>query len=157
MKGKILIVLLAICFAIPSFAQKKAHSGKDHDTKRQEMLELKLDFLASEIDLKEDQKKQFVELYSQMEMERRAVFKKIKASEKSIKENKDASEADYDKANKEITAAKAEMAQIEKQYDEKFATFLTKKQMFKLKEAENAFTQRMKDCRDKKKQERSKR
>lgn len=156
MKGKLILLMIVTLLALPGFGQKKASHDKDKAEWRKEMLDLKLDFLANEINLRDDQKKQFVELYSQMETERRAIFKKIKTAEKSIKDNKDASESDYDKASKEISAAKAEMAQVEKQYDEKFATFLTKKQMYKLKEAEGKFTQKMQDCRDKKKHEKKK-
>lgn len=150
MKGKILLLLFTLLFALPSFSQKN-HSDKDKAQRHKEMMEFKLDFLADEIDLKEDQKKQFNELYMQMDKERRAIFKKIKTAEKSISGNKDASEADYDRAMKEISAAKTEMAQVEKKYDEKFATILSKKQMFKLKEAENKFMEKMKSCKDKKK------
>ena len=154
MKLKLFILIAAIVFAIPSFAQK--HGNKDHEAKKKEMLEFKLKFLSEQMELKEEQKKQFYEVYSQMESERRAIYKKIRNAEKSIKNNKDASEADYDKASKEITEAKAEMAQIEKKYDDKLATFLSKKQLYKLKEAETTFTEKMRSCRDKKKSEKKK-
>ena len=155
MKGKLLLLALALLFALPSFAQKSRSQG-NNDQRRKEFLEIKLDFLAKEIDLKEDQKKQFYDLYSQMETERRAIFKKIKTAEKSIKDNKNASEADYEKATKEIADARAEMSQVDKKYDERFATFLSKKQLFKLKEAENKFMEKARECRDKKKGERRK-
>lgn len=152
MKGKTILILLAIIFALPSFAQNQ-RSKSDHESKRKEMMEFKLKFLADEMDLNDSQRKQFNEVYSQMETERRAVFKKIKDAEKIIKGNKNASEADYDKATKDISAAKAQMAQIEKTYDEKFSKFLTKKQIFKMKEAEDKFKETVRKCRDKKKNE----
>lgn len=145
MKGKILVLLIALVFALPSFAQKNGDKAKGKEQQRKEMMEFKLNFLSEEIGLKENQKKQFDELYTQMEAERRAIFKKIKKAEKSISENKNASEADYEKANQEITDARAEMAKIEKKYDEKFATFLTKKQMYQLHQAEEKFMQRLRD------------
>lgn len=150
MKTRLLFITVLILCMLPSYAQKHRNGANDKE-KRKEFMEFKLDFLSKELDLKEDQKKQFYEVYTQMESERRAVFKKIKQAEKSVRENKDASDADYEKASKEITAAKNEMMQLEKQYDEKFATFLSKKQMFKLKEAESAFNQRMQECKEKKK------
>ena len=90
-----------------------------------------------------------------MEVERRAIYKKIKKAEKSVAD-KDASEAAYEKASKEIQAARAEMVQIEQQYDEKFASFLSKKQMFKLREAEGKFMQKMQDCKEKRKSKKRK-
>lgn len=150
MKGRILILLMAVVFALPSFSQaKKKHN--DRDSRRQEMLEMKMNFIADEMQLNDAQKKQFFEVYAQMENERRAVFKKIKKAEKTIADNKDASEADYDRASREIAAARAEMTTIEQQYDDKFATFLTKKQIYLMKTAENKFLDKMKSARDKKK------
>lgn len=148
MKYRFLLLILAVLFALPSFA----HGGGDkgNDSNKKEMAEFKLKFLADELDLKEDQKKEFEEVYTQMVSERRAVFKRIKKAEKSISENKNATEADYERANKEINDAKNEMSLIEKKYDEKFATFLSKKQIYKLKEAENKFKDIVRECRDKK-------
>lgn len=152
MKQKILFLTLALLFAIPSFAQKK-HDGKSKEQRRKEMLEFKLQFLASEIDLQQDQKKEFNEVYTQMEQERRGAFKKMKHAEKSIRENPNASEAEYEKASEEIAAAKAEMLRIEQKYDEKLSTFLSKKQMYKLKEAELKFTETARKMRDDKKKQ----
>lgn len=151
MKKTILLFIFASLLAFPSFAQK--HSSPDKEGRQKEFMEFKLKFLAEEIDLKEDQKKEFNEVYTQMETERRSIYKKIKAAEKKISDNKNASEADYEKAATDISNAKAEMTQIEKKYDEKFSTFLTKKQMYKLKEAECKFMERMRECREKKKNE----
>ena len=152
MNGKILLILLTILFALPSFSQNSKTTA-DHESRRKEMMEFKLKFLADEMGLNDSQKKQFNELYIQMENERRTAHKKMKAAEKIIKVNKNASEADYDKASKDIAAAKAQMAQIEKNYDDKFSKFLTKKQLFKLREAEDKFKETVRKCRDKKKSE----
>ena len=146
MKFKHLIILLAIIFALPSFAQ----TPSNQENKRKEMMEFKLKFLGDEIQLNDSQRKQFDEVYTQMEMERRSIFKKIKAAEKLINENKNATEADYDRATKEISNAKSQMDQIEKKYAAKFSQFLSKKQIYKLKEAENKFNDTMRKCGNKK-------
>ena len=150
MKRNIILLLLLTILVLPGLAQEK---DKNKHQKHQEILEMKLEYLASEIELKPEQKKQFNELYSKMETERWAVLKKLKKAEKSINDNQTASEADYDKATKEINAAKAEMANIAAQYNKKFSTFLSKKQMFKLAEAEKKFYDKMKGCRNKKRAE----
>lgn len=150
MNRNFLLILFTIFLALPSFAQKEKGG---HDSKRKEMLEIKMKFLSDEMGLNEEQSKLFYETYPQMERERRAVFKKIKEAEKSISDKKDASEADYDKASKEIADGRAQMMQIEQKYDEKFSTFLSKKQLFKMKEAEEKFQEKARLCRDKKKSE----
>lgn len=149
MNRKLLLLFVLAILAVPTFAQKH-HGDKNKEDRKKEFLEIKLKFLADEIDLKEDQKKQFEELYSQMEAERRQTFKKIKGIEKKMSEKRDASEADYESAVEDLQKAKDEMTVIEKKYDEKFANFLSKKQLFKLHEAEQKFMERARNCRDKK-------
>lgn len=151
MNKYLLFTFAFLLFFIPGYAR----DGKDKvsEAKKKEMLEFKINFIADAIDLKDNQRKQFEEVYTQMETERRAAFRKMKDAERKIAGNKNATEADYDKANKEISAAKTQMAEIEKKYEQKFSTFLTKKQMFKMKEAEEQYMQRMRDCRNQKKGE----
>lgn len=149
MKGRLLLLLLTLFIALPSFAQKQ---NSNHESKRQQMLDIKLKFLGDEIEIDDSKRKQFNDLYTQMETERRAAYKKIKAAEKIIKETKNASEADYDRATKEISNAKNQLTQIEQTYTEKFSKFLSKKQLYKLKEAEDKFKDIVRKCRDKKKQ-----
>lgn len=153
MKKNLMLLLLVLLVSLPAAAQKKHDRNKDHEAKKQEMLAFKLDFITSEMDLKADQKKKFEEVYTRMENERRSILKKIKKAEKSISDNKEATEADYERAAKEISSARNEMVQIESKYDEEFATFLSGKQLYKMKEAENQFMLKMQSCRDKKKKE----
>ena len=146
MKRNILVALLAFIFIFPALAQK---DNKGKPTK-EEMRKFKLEFLAEQMELADNQKAKFNEIYTQMENERWAVFKKMKEAEKRIKDSKNASESDYEKASKEINQARQQMSVIESNYDKKFEAFLSKKQIFKMKEAENAFMERMKKSRDKK-------
>ena len=142
--------MMTMAFVLPSMAQKKG-ADKDCDSRRKEMMEIKIDFLAKEIDLSTEQKAQFTPLYTQMENERWALLKRIKAAKKSLSGNKNASDADYEKATKEINAAKTQMGQVEAKYEKKFAAFLSKKQLYKLKEAEADYYRKCSEARDKKK------
>ena len=144
----LLIVFLALVAVVPSFAQKEK---KDRETMRKELMEFKLKYLAQEIDLKEDQQKQFFELYTQMSDERGKIFKETKALEKKLTKNPDASDTEYEAVSKAITAAKEKDAALEKKYDEQFAKFLTQKQIFKMKAAEEKFREKMNEMRHKRK------
>lgn len=147
MNKKLLLLFFIALISIPAFAQ---NSKDDREARKKELTEFKLKYLADEMDLSEDQRKTFNEVYTQMDNERRAIFKKIKEAEKSVAD-KDASEEDYEKASKEISEARDKMVEIDRKYDEKFSTFLTKKQIYKMKEAEESFKEKMRKCRDKKK------
>ena len=108
------------------------------------------------MELKEDQQKKFFDLYNQMTDEKVKVFKETKALEKKLADSANASEAEYDAVSKAITAAKEKDAEIEKRYDEKFKQFLTSKQLFKMKGAEEKFRQKMHEMRHAKKTGRKK-
>lgn len=129
-------------------AQPKSDAEKEKMWK--EMQEFKMKFLAQEIDLKEDQKKEFFELYDEMSSKRAQCYKNARDLERKLKKNKDASEQEYQDATEAMKKAAAESAEIEKVYDEKFSTFLTPKQIYKLKEAEQEFRKKMEEMKHKK-------
>lgn len=144
MKKFTLLLLLILAAVIPVLAQ---HKGKNHAAMRKEVQEFKLKFLAQEMELKEDQQKKFFDLYNRMTDEKIKVFKETKALEKKLSDTANASDAEYDEVSKAITAAKEKDAEIDKRYDEKFRQFLTPKQIFKMKAAEEKFRDKMHEMR----------
>lgn len=147
MKKLSLFLLLILTLCIPAAAQ---HKGKDREVMRKEIHEFKLKFLAQEMDLKEDQQKKFFDLYNQMTEEKVKLFKETKALERKLSDAANVSDAEYEKVSKSITAAKEKDAEIDKRYDEKFAQFLTPRQIYKMKEAEVKFRDKMNEMRHKK-------
>lgn len=146
-KKIILILLLALCGIVAADAQR--HEGRNHDKMMKELQEFKLKFLAQEMDLQDDQKEKFVELYNEMSEKRIACMKEAWKLRRQVKHDKDATEADYEAAAEAMKKAKAEDSEIEKSYDDKFAQFLTSKQMFKMKAAEEEFRKKMEEMRSK--------
>lgn len=145
----LLIVACVILGSASAFAQKQE---RDRENFLKELQEFKLKFLAQEMELREDQKKSFNELYTQMTEERKKTFDEAFALKKKLRKNKDATEADYEAAAKAMTQAKERDAAIEKKYDEKFATFLSSKQIYQMKQAEEKFRQKMEKMRKEKKE-----
>lgn len=148
-KHLLLIIFLVIGCVAPVSAQK--HDKHDRDKMMKELREYKIKFLAQEMDLEGDQKARFAELYNEMSEKRMDCMREAWRMERDLKKNKDASEAEYQAVTDAMTKAKAQDAAIEKTYDEKFAKFLSQKQIFKMKEAENEFRKKMSEMRHKKK------
>lgn len=144
MKKLTLLLLLIFAAVIPMSAQNKS---KDRQAMRKEIHEFKLKFLAQEMDLREDQQKKFFDLYNQMTEEKVKVFRETKALEKKLTDSANASDAEYEAVSKAITAAKEKDAEIDRRYDEKFSQFLTPRQMFKMKAAEEKFRDKMHEMR----------
>lgn len=142
----LLVTLLA---AIPANAQKQQ---KDRENMRKEITEFKMKFIAQEIELKDDQQKQFFDLYAQMTAERMKLLKEKKALEKKL-EKANATDEEYEEVVAALSVAKDKEAEIEKKYDEKFSKFLSSKQIFKMKAAEGKFNDKMHEMRHKKRGE----
>lgn len=172
MKGILRIVMsvaVVAMMAVPGMAQRHNHKaegasarpavvkervsttkadGKDH-AKWKEMQEFKLKYLAQEMQLKENQQKRFFELYTKMSEEKHKVYKDARHLERKLKEQKNVTDADYAAVSRALTDSKKKEAEIEKKYDKEFQKFLSSKQIFKMKEAEEAFRARMHEMRGK--------
>ena len=146
--NKFLLLLLLVLSPFALFAQKKAHRGPDPKMFK-EIQEYKVKFLAQEMELNDDQKARFAELYTKMSEEKRKNFENMMRLEKQLKEN--ASEAEYKDVSDQIVDSRIRDAQIEKEYDAKFAKFLSRKQIYKMKAAEEKFRKKMREMHHKKK------
>lgn len=152
MKKVILLLLSVVLGLLPSMAQSK-DSRQRHPSFKQ-IVEFKLKFLAQEMELKADQKDQFVELYTEMMNEKKKLFSEIRTLEKKLDENNSATDDDYARVSDAISNAKVRDAEIEKRYDDKFSTFLSSRQIFKMKSAEDKFRDKMNQMRHKKRKNR---
>ena len=149
MKKTLLMILMLTLVSFAGMAQSKG--GSDKSARAKEFLEFKIKYLSDEMGLTGEERQKFVNLYTQYGNEKRVLWKKAHDLEKKIKEKKNATEAEYEEWSK----AKAKIDELEASYDKKFSNFLTSKQIYKMKSAEEQFKQKMRDCRDKKKGEKS--
>lgn len=146
MKKFLLAIIMILCAAVPSMAQ---HRGGGEMNK--EVQEFKVKFLAQEMDLSKAEQKKFEEVYNKYTEEKRAAFKDARALEKKVKHAKNATDADYAAVTDAMSKAKAKDAEIEARYEKKFASFLSKKQIYKMKEGEEKFRHKMREMRKNKK------
>lgn len=146
MKIKIAIILFLALFPGSSlYAQHFARHGHGHGQMRKEFREFKIKFLAHEMELDADQTKEFSVLYNQMENEKRQVFVATRNIERKLKNDKKASDDDYAKVTEAMAQCKIKCGEIEKKYDDRFSTFLSSKQIFKMKRAEEKFRNKLQD------------
>lgn len=82
-----------------------------------------------------------------MSDERMQVFEQTRRLERKVKKDPQATDEDYAAVSRAITEAKEKDAAIEKKYDAKFSTFMSSKQLFKMKAAEEKFRQKMNEMR----------
>lgn len=143
----ILITLLALLVIAPAYADK--HKKCDREKWRKDMREFKLRFLAQEMELRDDQQKQFITLYTQMTEEKEALMKRTCQAVEKIEKLDSPTEADYKAGSEALLRAREQEVAIDRKYDEKFRTFLSAKQIFKMKEAERKFRDKLNEMRHK--------
>ena len=146
-----IFLLFLIAFSLNLLADKKDEHRKEKMFR--EVQEFKMKYLAQEMGLNEDQKKMFFELYGEMSKSKEECYKESRLLEIKLKKDKDASEEDYQHLTEAKNKANLENAEIEKNYDEKFAEFLSPKQIYEMKEAEKNFRNKLEDMRREKRKE----
>lgn len=134
-----------------------AMAQEENWTKREKMFrevqEFKMKYLAQEMELSELQKKKFFELYEDMTRSKQECFQNAIDLDRKIKHEKGATDADYQQVTEAFNKANAESAEIDRQYNEKFAEFLSPKQIYQMKEAENEFRVKMDQMRHNRKKD----
>lgn len=142
MKGKIFIAILACAC---SFSMLAAPQKADKRSKwLKEVQDYKHDMLVEEAEMTEEQKKEFLPLYSDMEAETYQANVEARQLEAKISSStEEVTDLEYEVAAKALAEVKLKEAQIEMTYYEKFEKILSKKQLFLLKRAENRFTRDM--------------
>lgn len=145
MKKIYLLVLLISASLNCAFAQD------ENPTKREKMFrevqEFKMKYLAQEMDLSDSQKKQFFELYEAMSKKKQECYQEAVKMDRALKHDKEATEAEYQNVTEAFNKANLESAEIDKEYNEKFAEFLTPKQIYRMKEAESEFKAKLDEMR----------
>ena len=154
MKKIVLLMLLFISGSVMMFAHEDDSVKKEKMYR--EVLEFKMKYMAQEMQLSESQKEKFFDLYEEMSEEKRECYEGAIKLDRKIKHEKNANDQEYQKVTEAFNKANQKWAEEEKEYNEKFAEFLTPKQMYKMKEAEQSFRSKLDEMRHNRKKEHSK-
>lgn len=101
----------------------------------------KFEFFTKEVNLSKDQQTQLFPLYEEME---KAIYKMNSEAEALMKKtaaNANATDTEYEATATAAAKTTLRQGEIELEYFNKFSKFLSKKQLFLLKQAEDKFTQ----------------
>ncbi|MDE6513474.1 MAG: hypothetical protein K2L05_04750 [Muribaculaceae bacterium] len=144
---KLTVMLLAVLTLLPAAAVAQGDKGPGRGERKEWMKKLKAlkhDFLIKELDLTENQRDEFFELYDAKEAERMAAEQKVKQAERNVRaKGEAAADADYDAAIKAQYRFNTEIASIESKYEASLRKVLTKRQLYKLRGTEHAFQRKL--------------
>lgn len=150
MKRHILLFLgVLLCFG-SVMADRKSPDKGPNPKMWKEIQDFKMKFLAQEMNLDREQRVKFYETYSELSEKKKNLFCEIRRIEKQLEENKNATDEEYAAASARIVEAKEKDAALDKEYDARFAKFLSSKQIYQMKNGEEKFKRKMAEMRDRK-------
>lgn len=144
MKIKHIFIFAIACVLSAGAIQAQNNKANNRAKWLKEVREYKYDKLIEETEMTKAQQNEFFPLYRAMEQEIYQANVEARQMESKITNSKnDVSDAEYEKAANALAEVKSREAQIELEYYHKFEKILSKKQLFKLKRAENRFARDM--------------
>lgn len=149
---KYLLLLLAFFLFVPSLI---ADDMKDRKKMSEEIQKFKIDYLAKEMGLSEAEKAKFEPIYNEYDEARRKAGAEAWRFERKLKKEKNASEDDYKKLSELQQETREKINDIDKEYNKKFESFLTSKQIYQMHQGEEKFFSKMKETKKKHKRMRN--
>lgn len=145
-----LAIFIMLVSGVAMISAHPHDEGVDKD-KRAKMIkefrDFKMKYLAKEMDLTESQKQKFFELYEQLENKRDELYRPVMEQERKLRKDKDATEADYESVMEAKNKANLKISELEKNFDAEVSEFLSSKQIYKMKEGEKSFRQKLEEMR----------
>lgn len=153
MKSKILLLLAAILLGSLSPLAAKGDKKADREKWFAEIQQYKKEYIIKALQMTDDQKAKFVPIYDAYERDMRKVQNEARQLAKTVKKKgASATDADYRAAAEKMYQLKTREGQIEAAFYQKIKAFLTPRQLYELKVAEDRFVREMmRHHRDKKK------
>ena len=141
---KTFILTILLCQVESAIADTSEKVPQQGNKWMEEVKNFKHSFLIKEVEMTDEQSKEFLPLYIEMEEKIYQANKDARILEKEISvSSQNVTDEDYEKAAKALSQVKTKEAEIENQYFDIFSTILSKKQLFLLKRAENRFAVEM--------------
>ena len=145
---KLVLVWSAIfLFGLPVslLAQNKNNESKQGRREQYEQLcKFRRDFMMEQIGLSEQEAKQFFPLYEELEGKKWKLDKEARDFARKVARSTTAvTDTEYQKAAEALLEKDEKMAQLDREYYDKFKTFLSSEKLFKYKNAQMKFPRAM--------------
>ena len=155
--NKIFFITFVACSVVFSFSAH-AQGGKQHrNFDREAFLAKRSAYITAEVGLTPEEAASFIPLCNELQEKMFEAGRDCRKLSKDLKQNKNASDADYLKVIDECVSVNMKQAQLEKESYEKFKKILSPKKLYKYRRAEAKFAREfMKGGDDKKGENRKK-
>lgn len=128
--------------------KRRKRSTTITDDRYKDILEFKIKYIIQEIDIDPSKEGIFIELYEDMELNKRECFYEVNQKRSLIKQNKKTPEKDFQELSILEEKADKDWVDLEKYYLNALSQFLTQEQIFRMKEAETRFQRKIQELRN---------
>ena len=148
MKKVILVLWVIVLSGMPVslVAQNKAgaETQEQRKAKYEQFCQFRRDYMKEQMKLTEQEAKQFFPLYEELESKKWKIDKEARDFARKVAHSKSTvSDTEYEKAAQALLEKDEKMAQLDREYYNKFKTFLSSEKMFKFKNAQMKFPRAM--------------
>lgn len=141
---KLFALIFSLLLTSLTLPAKQKPSRHQRHAWNQEMQSVKTDFISRKLELTQDQRDQFIPLYTRMESEIRKINEETRSLQEEIKKKgKSCTDLEYEKAAEAMFELKGKENAIELDHLNQFKKILTPRQLFELKDAEQEFTKEL--------------
>lgn len=138
------ILFLGLPMAISAQQPKDAASQQQRKAKFEQFCQFRRDYMQKQIGLTDQEAQQFFPLYEELEAKKWKVDKEARDFARKVARSKSAvSDTEYEKAAQALLEKDEKMAQLDREYYDKFKTFLSSEKLFKFKNAQMKFPRAM--------------
>ena len=138
---RIRTIILAAVIALMTWNAAAQQAPADNDKIVAQLRPYKHNFLIKNLELTKEQQRDFLPLYDKMDDELLKINEETRRLERTVSENKDATETEIEAASRAVFEQKIKEGEVELSYYEKFKDVLTARQLLMLKSTERRFTQ----------------
>lgn len=148
MKKIVLLFTAFVWLALP--VSINAQNGNDAEKKQQrkekfdQFCQFRRDYMMKQIELTEQEAKQFFPLYEELEGKKWKIDKEAREFARRVARSTTVvTDTEYEKAAQALLEKDEKMAQLDREYYDKFKVFLSNEKLFKFKNAQMKFPRAM--------------
>lgn len=138
------VVILVCGLPVSLAAQNKTESKEQRKAQYEQFCQFRRDYMMKQIGLTDQEAKQFFPLYEELETQKWKIDKEARDFARKVAHSEAAvTDTEYEKAAQALLEKDEKMAQLDREYYNKFKAFLSSEKLFKFKNAQMKFPRAM--------------
>lgn len=137
--NKIKYIIFAVCSVVFSFTAQAQAEKQHRNFDKENFIARRNAYITAEVGLTPEEAADFIPLCNKFQQEMFDIGRQARRLSREVRQNKNATDADYNKVIDECVDVNLKQAQLEKEYYNKFKKILSPQKLYKYLNAEKKF------------------